>query len=331
MPPSRPLRIGIVGARGIGKHHAKWFHRAGCEVAAIYGTTEESAAAAARSLHELFGFSGNAYHDWERFRREPGLDACSVCSPAEEHYENVRDLAADGVHLLCEKPLVWNWSYTPLRIIEEATALVEAAAHHGVILGVNAQYPAVLEGWRALNRQILGAEPDFSRLCFVMETKGQPRSAHGPAEVWVDLGPHPLALLDRLAPGTVDWASLCHQDGPLEAVLDFTWLSQGRPMTVHIECRRVTGPEVHRRLGNQDLTFDFGGREVDGDFCAVLKARTTAGEEWVGRDFMRVSVERFIEAVQTGDSGRLLIDGTAGLRHLEVLTRVWERCWRKAG
>lgn len=327
MPSSRPLRVGIVGARGIGKHHAKWFAQAGCEVAAVYGTTEPSAAAAAAALRELFDFQGQPYHDWDRFCHETDLDACSVCSPAENHFENVRDLAACGIHVLCEKPLVWNWDYTPLRIIEEATALVEAAAHHDILLGVNAQYPAVLEGWRELNRRILGGEPDFSRLSFVMETKGKPRSPHGPAEVWVDLGPHPLALLDRLTPGTVDWTTLRHQDAPNEAILDFDWISQDRPMSVHIECRRVEGPEVHRRLGNQDLTFDFGGRNVDGEFCAVLKAQTEAGEEWIGNDFMRVSVERFVTAVQTGDARQLLIDGQAGLRHLEVLTRVWEHCW----
>src|SRR6185503_18783297 len=102
---------------------------AGCEVTAIYGTTGESAAAAAVGLREIFGFSGRAFHDWDRFRREGGFEACSICSPADRHYENVRDLAADGKHLLCEKPLAWNWEYEPLRMIEEATALVEAAAH----------------------------------------------------------------------------------------------------------------------------------------------------------------------------------------------------------
>src|SRR5688572_9219569 len=133
-----PLRVGIVGARGIGKHHAKWFAKAGCEVVAVYGTTEETAAGAAATLREMMGFSGRAFHNWESFRRDGGFDACSICSPAERHRENVDDLAADGKHLLCEKPLVWNWELAPLTMIEEATALVEAAAHHGVLLGVNA-------------------------------------------------------------------------------------------------------------------------------------------------------------------------------------------------
>src|SRR6478672_10830060 len=95
------LRIGIVGARGIGKHHAKWFARAGCDVVAVYGTTEESAAAAAAGLRDLFAFSGRVFHQWDRFVAEGGFDACSICSPAECHAANARDLGSAGKHLLC--------------------------------------------------------------------------------------------------------------------------------------------------------------------------------------------------------------------------------------
>jgi predicted dehydrogenase len=320
-----PLRVGVVGAHGIGKHHAKWYALAGCEVTAVYGRSEESAAAAAASLRELFGFSGRAFHNWDQFRREGGFDACSVCSPAEAHLANVRDLAADGKHLLCEKPLVWNWSRSPLQLIEEATALVESAARHNVILGVNAQYPGVLEGWNALHRQVLGRAPEYRSLTFVMETKGAPRSPHGAAEVWVDLAPHPLAVLDALAPGSVDWSTLRHEDQPRAAVVDFDWVSGDTRIQVHIECRRTTDGSVCRLIGNQDLTAEYTGCNVDGQFLACLKAD---GAEWRGKDFMQVSVERFIEAVRTGDASKLLVDGIAGLRQQEALTGVWAHCWR---
>jgi predicted dehydrogenase len=313
-----------VGARGIGKHHAKWFARAGCEVVALYGTTEASARAGGNALSELFGFSGRVFHDWGRFRAEGGFDACSVCSPAECHWENVRDLAADGKHLLCEKPLVWNWSYTPLQIIEEATALVEATARHGVILAVNAQYPAVLEGWTELHRRVLGREPEHRSLQFVMETKGAPRSPHGAAETWVDLGPHPLAVIDALAPGGVDWATLHHRDGPTEAVLDFEWVSAGRRLPVHVECRRTTDGSMRRLLGNQDLLVEYEGCNIGGEFSVRLRA----GEhEWTGKDLMRVSVERFVEAVGSGDERKVLVSGVAALRQQEALVGVWEHCW----
>jgi predicted dehydrogenase len=323
---SHTLRIGIAGARGIGKHHAKWFTRAGCEVVAVYGTTEDSAGAAAAALKEIFGFSGRAFHDWGRFRTEGGFDACSVCSPAESHWANVRDLAADGKHILCEKPLVWNWDYTPLQIVEEATAVVEAAAHHGVLLGVNAQYPALYEGWLDLHQRSLGRYPEYRSLTFVMETKGPPRSPHGAAEVWVDLGPHPLAFIDALMPGGVDWETLRHADGPREAVLDFEWVASERRLPVHIECRRTTDGSMRRLLGNQDLVVQYDGCNVDGDFCTRLRA---SGHEWIGKDLMRISVERFVEAVRAGDESRLLVNGIGALRQQEALVGVWEHCWER--
>ncbi|HEU4752796.1 MAG TPA: Gfo/Idh/MocA family oxidoreductase, partial [Armatimonadota bacterium] len=263
---SEPLRIGIVGARGIGRHHARWFARAGCDVRAVYATSEESARQAAAHLRDSFGFRGQAFHDWDAFVRHGEFEACSVCSPAECHWPHVRDLAAAGKHLLCEKPLVWNWSYSPLQIIEEATRLVEACAHHGVILGVNAQYPAAVPGWLELHRRLLGREPEYRAVRFVLETRGRPRSPHGAAEVWVDLGPHPLAVLDALAPGGVDWETLRHQDGPLEVTLEFDWVSGPRRIAVHIECRRSEAGPLRRQVGNQDLVVDYQACQIEEEY-----------------------------------------------------------------
>lgn len=319
------MKVAIVGARGIGKHHAKWFAGAGCEVVAVYGTTEASANAAAANLRDLFGFTGRAFHDWERFRREGDFEACSVCSPAESHHPNVLDLAADGKHLLCEKPLVWDWEKTPAELIDEAKELVEAAARHGVLLGVNAQYPAAVEGFEALYRQVLKKEPAYHSLSFVMATKGQPRSPHGAAEVWVDLGPHPLAFIDRVQPGAPDWSTLRHTDGPHEAILDFDWVSGAERVPVHVECRRSQDGTMRRELGNAELTAEYDGCNVNGEFCARLRA---GEQQWIGKDFMRVSVEKFVEAVKTGDEAKLLVPAAAALRQLEALVGVWEHCWR---
>lgn len=325
---SGPLKVAIVGARGIGKHHAKWYSRCGCEVVAVFGTTEDSAAAGAAALRDLFGFSGRAYHDWKRFRREAAFEACSVCSPPERHLENARDLLEDGRHVLCEKPLVWDWDRDPEQLLSDANAIVETAARHGLVLAMNAQYPAALPGCLALFRDTSGAEPHFSELTFVMETKVKSRSGHGAAEVWIDLGPHPLAFTDAVAPGGIDWATLRHAGGPLEAVLNFDWLSGDDRLAVHVECRRRPDGVVRRLIGNQDLTISYEGANVDGEFCTRLRA----GErEWIGPDLMRTSVERFVEAVRAGGERKVLVDGRGALRQQEALLGVWARCWRGAG
>lgn len=321
---NEPLRVGIAGARGIGKHHAKWFAKAGCEIAAIYGTTEESAAQAAAGLQDLVGFQGRVFHEWDRFVAEGGFDVCSVASPPEVHAANVRDLAAAGKDILCEKPLVWNWDYSAAEIMAEAGQAVEAARKAGVILGINAQYPAAIQPWIELYRQVFQREPFLHDGYFLMDTRGEPRSPHGAAEVWVDLAPHPIALLDRLAPGGVDWSTLEHEDGPMEVSVKFTWRSPEWTIQAHIECRRTPGGTPRRRLGDQDMIAEYDGVNVDGEFRARLRYQD---HEWVGKDFMQVSIDRFLEAVRTRDSSHLLVGPEAGLRQLEALTGVWQRCW----
>lgn len=46
----RSLRVVIAGASGIGKHHAKWFHRVGAQVVGFLGRCRESVAATERVL-----------------------------------------------------------------------------------------------------------------------------------------------------------------------------------------------------------------------------------------------------------------------------------------
>jgi predicted dehydrogenase len=321
----RPLRIGIAGARGIGKHHAKWFAQAGCEVTAVYGTSEASVERAAAGLRDLFGFTGRTYHDWDRFLAEGGFDACSVCSPAERHRENVESLAARGVHLLCEKPLVWDWDKTPEQLRADAAATVKAATDAGVVFALNAQYPAAIPGWIQLYETVRGEAPILEEGFFVMDTKGLPRSTHGAAEVWVDLAPHPLALMDHLNPGGIDWSTLRHSSGPMQVEVHFEWVSGEFRIGGHIECRRTPEGPVRRQLGNQDLMADWDGANVNGEFCSVLSAE---GKQWVGKDFMRVSVERFIDAVTSGDPSRVLVGPAGALRQHEALVGVWERLWR---
>lgn len=321
---TQPLKVGIAGARGIGRHHAKWFSRAGCDVAAIYGTTPESAESAAAGLREQIGFNGAVYHEWERFVGEAGFDVCAVCSPAEVHAANVRSLAEAGKHILCEKPLVWNWDYTAEEMLAEARSAVAAVEKAGVVMGVNAQYPAAIGPWIELYRMVFGKEPFLHDGFFVMDTKGEPRSPHGAAEVWVDLAPHPIALLDKLAPGSIDWSTLRHRDGPMEVEVKFTWVSPEWTIFAHIECRRSPGGPVRRLLGDQDMIAEYDGVNVGGEFKARLRYRD---HEWIGKDFMQFSIERFLEAVRTGDRSRLLVEPSAALRQQAALVGVWERCW----
>jgi predicted dehydrogenase len=318
-------RVGIVGARGIGKHHAKWFTRCGCEVVSVYGRSAESCAQAEAALKGLLDFRGETTSDWERFVHDPRLQAVSVCSPADVHADQVLALLRAGKDVLCEKPLVWDWEETPAGIVDAAERMVAAARDAGRALAVNAQYPAAVPHYLELYRRVRGEAPRFESLSFVMETKGRPRSSQE-AEVWIDLGPHALALLDALLPGgRIDPREETLSGGPHETLYQFTWVTPERRARVAFELRRVTGDTMTRRFGADGVLVDYEGRNQDGEFVAVLRC---GREEWVGEDFMRASIRRFVEAAQRGDPAHVLVTGEAGLRHLQEQVGVWDRHWR---
>ena len=104
----RALRVAIAGASGIGKHHAKWFHRGGAQVVGFLGRSRESAAATERVLRDIFPFSGQGYWDLDQLLSEEAPEVVDVCLPNEAHFDCVTRALERGCHVLCEKPLVWH-------------------------------------------------------------------------------------------------------------------------------------------------------------------------------------------------------------------------------
>jgi predicted dehydrogenase len=322
----KKLGVGVVGARNIGKHHAKWFAQLGADVVAVYGRTAESVSRSAAALRELFGFAGTAYHDWNAFVGDRAIQAVSVCSPADAHAANTLDLLRAGKHVLCEKPLVWDWEASPDAMVAVGRDMVRAAAEEGRVLAVNAQYPAGVPALLDLYRKQRRSEPPFETVTVLMETKGAPRSPHGPAEVWVDLGPHPFALLETLVPrGRVEPGSERLSGEGHEVIYEFQWQAPERQPRVRFELRRIKEGSPARRFGVDGFLVDYAGRNQNGEFVAVLQC---GGEEWVGEDFMRASIRQFMEAAASGDPARALFGGEAALRHLEEQVRVWQLYWR---
>jgi predicted dehydrogenase len=325
----RPLRVGIAGVRGIGRHHAKWFAHVGCEVVSVYGSTAESAAAAAEGVRGLCAFRGRVECDWEAFVQAPDLDAIAVCSPPEAHGANARAALRAGKHVLCEKPLLWDWRLDPTGLLTEARELVAMAREAGTVLALNAQYPAAVPPLMELYRDAHGREPEFRSLLFRMETAGPPRSRHGAAEVWADLGPHPLAFMDCLIPGGVpDLESVEREGDDRQIRLQLDWLRSGQRVPVTLDLRRIQDKAaVRREIVLDGWSVAYEGRNVEGEFRAVLRA---SPGEWVGEDFMRTSVRRFAEAAAAGDPALALVNGEDALRQFEWQVAIWRRCFPPA-
>jgi predicted dehydrogenase len=117
----KKLRVGVVGVGHIGSNHARLYAEIpSAEFAAIYDVDLAKANGIAKKLRVT------AAQSLEEFTAM--VDAASVATPTNTHYEIARALLVRGKHLLVEKPITDNTAH--------ATELAELAAQNGLILQV---------------------------------------------------------------------------------------------------------------------------------------------------------------------------------------------------
>ena len=117
----KTLRVGVVGVGHIGKNHARLYAElSGKQFTAIYDTDQ----ARALRLAEEFGIAAAA--SLEEFTEQ--VDAVSIATPTNTHFDIARELLTRGKHLLIEKPIAENTAH--------ATELAELAAARGLVLQV---------------------------------------------------------------------------------------------------------------------------------------------------------------------------------------------------
>ena len=114
-------RVGVVGVGHIGKNHARLYAELpGAEFTAIYDTNREVAEQRAAE------FGVMAASSLEEFAEQ--IDAASIATPTNTHFEIGRELLGRGKHLLVEKPIADNTA--------DASELAELAAARSLVLQV---------------------------------------------------------------------------------------------------------------------------------------------------------------------------------------------------
>ena len=115
------LRVGVVGVGHIGSNHARLYaEQSLAEFTAIYDTDREKA----QQLAATHGV--RASESLGEFLEQ--VDAASVATPTNSHFEVARQLLERGKHALIEKPI----AESPV----EATQLAQMAAERQVVLQV---------------------------------------------------------------------------------------------------------------------------------------------------------------------------------------------------
>ena len=105
----RKLRVGVIGS-GVWANHAHlpgWTRDSRCEVVAVCDVDKDLAEAAKTT----FGASV-AYTDYRQLLDRDDIDVVDVCTPSHVHYEMAMAALEAGKHVLCEKPVAFDFHQT---------------------------------------------------------------------------------------------------------------------------------------------------------------------------------------------------------------------------
>ncbi|MHC4846059.1 MAG: Gfo/Idh/MocA family protein [Planctomycetota bacterium] len=199
-----PLRVGILGARtvvqGIGPYVARAFRSAGCHVCAVAGTREETAREAAEDLSRRFDLRCTAHAGLQRMLDAESLDVLAICSPMQTHREALALASGADIHVLCEKPLVWDAGCRApgQALADEVRAVAEGFVARGRLLALNTQWPTTLAAYRRLHPDALRG--GVRRFEMLMSPKGGGGAGAASGErLVVDAAPHAVSMLRALA------------------------------------------------------------------------------------------------------------------------------------
>lgn len=119
------VRIGLIGGGMIGSTHAavlQTIAQAMPDKLELVAVADPNAETRER-FQTLYGWKA-VYRDHGELLRQAPVDAVFLCTPTVHHAEIVRDIAAAGRHLFCEKPLAMS--------LAEAQAMHDAVRRAGI-------------------------------------------------------------------------------------------------------------------------------------------------------------------------------------------------------
>ncbi|MEK9186455.1 MAG: Gfo/Idh/MocA family oxidoreductase [Patescibacteria group bacterium] len=271
------LRIAVLGAGSIGKFHVREFLGAGVEVVAILGSSLEMATKAAEGLYAEFGVRPRVYFELDRLIENENLDAVSVCTPSRLHYSQAKRCIEKSLHVLCEKPLVLN-SHTDN--YGAAKELLELSVEQGKVLTVNTQWPAIID--------YIKDRTDLSKLkSFSMEM--QP-SASG-VDMLAEQLAHTNSMVVKLIPdGQVEEIKFL-KHSPEDIDVYFKYINKEAICDIHYKF-------IHKADRPRKVTFIFNGLEFRREIGkGYLQRLVTDGSEFEIRDPLKVSIEKFVGAI----------------------------------
>ncbi len=236
-------RVGIIGARrsrqGLGPYVARFLKASGVEVACFLATGSETLQATREELRQTQEIEARGYLDLEEMIKAEAPAALAILSPSETHLAYL-DAALDaGLHVLCEKPLVWG----ERGLAEAAGRIVSGYQKRGLKLWENCPWPYTLPSYGRLFPGVLDAAPRRFEMRLSPVSTGK--------EMLGDAMPHALSLLQALAPSaSVTIEAIGYSTRQIDAAdLTVTFRYHAGEHVVNTEVRLVQSKSQPREAG----------------------------------------------------------------------------------
>ena len=121
MTDQSKIAIAAIGVGHLGQHHARIYsENPRTKLVGVVDTYQEQAQLIAEK------FNAPAYDDYRSIADQ--VDAVSIATPTETHFEIARFFLEKGIHVLLEKPIS--------RTVKEAQELVEIAQKKNILLQI---------------------------------------------------------------------------------------------------------------------------------------------------------------------------------------------------
>ena len=261
------------------------------------------------------------------------VDAVAIATPARTHHAIAEAALRAGKHVLVEKPLAHTR--------EAGQAMVDLARELGLVLMADHTYcytPAVLAIRDLISRGELG------EILFVDSVRINLGLVQPDVDVFWDLAPHDLSILDFILPGGLRPTGVSAQGadpigagkacvgyltlplaGGAMAHVHVNWLSPTkiRQMVIGGSRRTLVWDDLNpqQRLSVYDRGVDLTQQSVDAVDRTSSQISYRLGDTWAPalpeHEALGVMVAELATSIRSGRAART--DGAAGLRVLSVL------------
>lgn len=326
---STTARIAVIGAGYWGPNLARNFHAsADWELAAICDLDRERAERVAASVGGV-----PVLTQLTEVLADATVDAVAIATPARTHHDIACAALEAGKHVLVEKPLADSR--------ERGEHMVRFAAERGLVLMADHTYcytPAVLK-----MRELI-ADGELGDVLFVDSVRINLGLIQPDVDVFWDLAPHDLSILDFILPGGLRPRSVSAQGadplGAGKACIGYLTLPFGDGSIAHVHVNWLSPTKIRQMViggtkrtlvwddlnPQQRLSIYDRGVDIERQSASTAerKASTVSyrlGDTWSPalpeREALAVMAAEFAAAISEGRASRT--DGRAGMRVLGVL------------